>query len=206
MATTTKAKHRQLEKQQSVLLTDDNRTILGYYKTPSTIKAHLYNKYQITKTLLNKQPVDELKKLPKLQDQLTLYQSLENIKPHSKLYIQKLNNSLLRFIINSIQSLSIVEDFIQYLYDLDPKYKLPCKPVLEDKIDKVYHNNIGDIQQKISEINYITQNKKQQQLKEAQLDLINQQENNNNKLDNNENIRIRYEEEILEELMPSIYE
>jgi len=35
-------------------------------------------------------------------------------------------------------------------------------------------------------INFLAQNKKQQQLKEAQLDLINQQENNNNKLDDDE--------------------
>ena len=122
-------------------------TVLGYHNTPSTMKTHLYNKHQITKASLNKQPADELKKSPRSQGQLTLHQSLENTKPHSKLHAQKLNNSLLRFIINSVQPLSIVEDedFIKYSHDLDPKYKLPCKPVLKDKIDEVYHDNIIEI-------------------------------------------------------------
>ena len=53
-------------------------------------------------------------------------------------HAQKLNNSLLRFIINSVQPLSIVEDedFIKYSHDLDPKYKLPCKPALKIKLMK----------------------------------------------------------------------
>ncbi|CAG8680244.1 29364_t:CDS:2 [Gigaspora margarita] len=130
--------------------------VLGYYNTQSTMKSYLHNKHQITKALLNKKSVDELKKSLKPENQLTLQQSLEIIKPHTKIQTQKLNNNLLRFIINSIKPLSIVEDkdFIKYSHDLDPKYKLPCKPVLKDKIDEVYHNNINEIQQKIDEINY----------------------------------------------------
>ncbi|CAG8650972.1 16927_t:CDS:2 [Dentiscutata heterogama] len=364
MVTTTRAKHRQLEKQQSVLLTDDDRLKDNfqdiYNSDKETLQESNLNKSfepllpakrkKRTRTStkpkssfvwkffsqpidgkvssLNKQPADELKKSPRSQGQLTLHQSLENTKPHSKLHAQKLNN-----------------DFIKYSHDLDPKYNLPCKPVLKDKIDEVYDDDIIEIQQKISKINYVsmtldlwssaahisylevilhwttcdfipckiflaikeipypytatvikeegeklinkfqlesklyaivtdngsniklainqlrirthipcsahtlqlTQNKKQQ-LKEAQLDLINQQENNNNKLDDDEeyiilNIvkanntrwnsiyyaferliilksaiiilkenllqdissRIRHEEEILEELIPSIY-
>ncbi|CAG8622618.1 7010_t:CDS:2, partial [Gigaspora rosea] len=131
-------------------------TVLGYNNTPSTMKSHLHNKHQITKASLNKHSANELKKDLPLKDQLTLYQTLETIKPHSKIRIQKLNNSLLRFIINSIQPLSIIEDedFIKYSYNLDPKDKLPCRQVLKDKIDEVYHDNIQEIQQKINEINY----------------------------------------------------
>ncbi|CAG8850930.1 37004_t:CDS:2, partial [Gigaspora margarita] len=114
--------------------------------------------HQITKSSLNKISADELKKNPISQGQLTLYQSLEIIKPHSKMQMQKLNNSLLRFIINSVQPLSIVEDedFIKYSYDLDPKYKLPCRQVLKDKIDEVYYDKITEIQQRINEANYIS--------------------------------------------------
>ncbi|CAG8545970.1 14368_t:CDS:2 [Cetraspora pellucida] len=134
------------------------KAVLGYCNTPSTMKAHLHNKHQITKASLDKKSIDEFKKTPTLQSQLTLQQSLEITKPHLKAQTQKLNNSLLRFIINSVQPLTIVEDkdFIRYSYDLDPKYKLPCRQVLKDKIDEAYYNNIIKIQQQINKAKYVS--------------------------------------------------
>ncbi|CAG8520124.1 18706_t:CDS:2, partial [Racocetra fulgida] len=82
-------------------------TVLNYNNTLSTMKSHLYNKHQITKVSLNNKTANELKEDLPLKDQLTLYQTLETIKPYFKIQIQKLN--LLRFIINSIYPLSMLK-------------------------------------------------------------------------------------------------
>ncbi|KAF0460740.1 zinc finger bed domain-containing protein 1-like [Gigaspora margarita] len=150
-----------------------------------------------------------------------------NRKPYSKIQIQKLNNSLFRFIINSIQPPSIVEDrdFIKYSYNLNPKYKLPyevknliTKFQLESKLYAIITDNGSNIKSAINQlrigthipctahtlqlsilkevkeidqlvtkcknlISFLAQDKKQQQLKEAKLYLIIQQESNNSQLD-----------------------
>ncbi|CAG8749990.1 25283_t:CDS:2, partial [Racocetra persica] len=195
MATTTRAKHRQLEEQQSNLSTDDEKYSEDQsldYVSDNDIFTDVYNKESssdneednlqeisqisdhgnnqefnrnVSPKLLipakRKKPIristkpkssfvwnffsqprdgkvycqianckavlDELKKTPTSQNQLTLTQILETTKPHTKAQTQKLNNSLLRFIINNVQPLAIVEDkdFIRYSYDLDLKYRLP---------------------------------------------------------------------------------
>ncbi|CAG8673020.1 6706_t:CDS:1, partial [Scutellospora calospora] len=136
------------------------KAILEYCNTPSTMQSHLHGKHQITKALLKRKSAEELRKTGSSSNiQLSLEQTLEVVRPHSKRQTQKLHISLLKFVVNSMQPLTIVEnnDFIKYSYDLDPKYKLPCKKVLKNKIDEAYHNSFIAIQDKISkEATYVS--------------------------------------------------
>ena len=55
--------------------------------------------------------------------------------------MKQLHKSLTQFVIGTDQPLSIVEepDFIKYLYDLNPKYKLPCTKTLKKHMYSIYY-------------------------------------------------------------------
>ncbi|CAG8670609.1 13092_t:CDS:2, partial [Gigaspora rosea] len=141
--------------------------------------------------------VEELKKGLVVSGQLTLDQTLDIVRPYSKPQALKLYNNLLSFVINTVQPLTIVEeeDFIKYSYNLDPKYKIPCKKVLKDKIDEAYYNSIIEFQEKINETSYVNMTLDLWSsavhipylgLREAQNYLISQQENSSNILNDDE--------------------
>jgi hypothetical protein len=124
---------------------------LKYCNTPATMKTHLSGIHKITEASLKKKPIDELKK-GQLSGQLTLNETYEVIHPYSQQRMKQLHNSLTQFVIGTDQPLSIVEepDFIKYLYDLNPKYKLPCTKTLKDYINNIYHSANSTIEQNLS--------------------------------------------------------
>ncbi|CAG8500503.1 6046_t:CDS:2, partial [Scutellospora calospora] len=65
---------------------------------------------------------------------------------------KELNQYLVKFIVGTVQPLQLVEasDFINFCYQLDSRYQIPCRKTLKDEIDFVYHYMVEQIKELIN--------------------------------------------------------
>ncbi|CAG8631058.1 12343_t:CDS:2 [Ambispora gerdemannii] len=120
-----------------------------YHKTTSTIKIHLLSVHYITKTVIEKQQSSTSSitqtLLPKIiSDTIKVSYSAKQQK--------EINQYLVKFIVETVQSLQLVEapDFLNFCKKLDPKYKVPVTKTLKDEIDFAYYYTYDQVKEEIN--------------------------------------------------------
>ena len=105
--------------------------------SPSSMKTHLSGTHQITKNIA----ASYLEAL-QIGDQQLINSIVEKEQAKSRLYFKQesLTKNVVRFVISTVQPLSIVEDkdFIKMVNGFDSHYKVPYIKTLKDQISSTY--------------------------------------------------------------------